>query len=475
VAVRRALLIPCLIALGLPASARAASLQPIGTFTDPVYVTSLPDPDRLLVVERGGRIELWRDGVTSTFLDIHDQVVSVGEQGLLSVAIAPDYASSGHIYVYYTRTPDGALQIDEYTASGATVPESSRRPLLTIPHPGQSNHNGGQLQFGSEGYLYLATGDGGGAGDPNGNAQNLNSLLGKVLRIDPHPSGGMPYSIPPANPYAGATAGRDEIWSFGLRNPWRFSFDPFSGDLLIGDVGQAAREEVDYAPAATGSGRGLNFGWNCREGLFAYSGAPASCSGATGFTDPILDYDTHSGGNCAIIGGYVVRDFSLGDLFGRYLYSDACGGQIRSLVPGLPRATEDRSEGLSVGRPSSFGQDTCNRLYVASLAGPVSRFVGASPASCPSPPATPAPKRCAGEPATRLPAANGAVVGTSGKDVIVGDERVNRIRAKGGNDLICGLSGADRLKGGPGRDVLRGGPGNDRCRGGPGKDRLRSC
>ena len=470
---RRALLTSCLLlALALPAAARAASLQPIGNFADPVYVTSLPDPNQLLVVEQGGRIQLWRNGVSSTFLDIHTQVVSGGEQGLLSVAVAPDYASTGHIYVYYTHSGDGALQIDEYTASGTGVPVSSRRPLLTIPHPGQANHNGGQLQFGPDGYLYLATGDGGGAGDPNGNAQNLNSLLGKVLRIDPHPSGGAAYSIPPDNPYAGATAGRDEIWSFGLRNPWRFSFDRFTGDLLVGDVGQGAREEVDYAPASAGRGRGLNFGWNCREGFQAYN---ASCANQGGFTDPIFDYG-HTGSNCAITGGYVVRDASVSDLVGRYVYADACAGQIRSLVPGLPRATGDRSEGLSVSGPSSFGQDTCGRVYVASLSGEVSRFTGGSPANCASPPTTPTgAQRCGGKLVTRVPSADGSVVGTRAADVIVGDKHVNRIRGKGGKDLICGLSGADKLKGGPGRDVLRGGPGNDRCRGGPGKDRLRSC
>jgi hypothetical protein len=466
--VRRALLITCLVAASVPAGAGAASLQPIGNFTDPVYITSLPDPNQLLVVEQGGRIELWREGVSSTFLDIHDRVVSGNERGLFSVAVAPDYASSGHIYVYYTHVGDGALQIDEYTASGATVPESSRRPLLTIPHPA-SNHNGGQLQFGPDGYLYLATGDGGGAGDPSGNAQNLNSLLGKVLRIDPHPSGGVAYSIPPDNPYAGATPGSDEIWSFGLRNPWRFSFDRFTGDLLIGDVGQEAREEVDYAPASAGRGRGLNFGWNCREGFASYTG----CTSPTPFTDPIYDY-THSGGNCAITGGYVVRDSSVGDLFGRYVYADACVGEIFSLVAGLPRATGLRAEG-SVPSPSSFGEDTCGRVYVASLTGPVYRFGGAQPADCANPTTPTSGQRCAGKPATRIPAANGSVIGTPGDDVIVGDKRRNRIRAKGGDDVICGLSGADRLKGGPGRDVLKGGPGNDACRGGPGKDRLRSC
>jgi glucose/arabinose dehydrogenase len=470
--VRRALLISCLVAASVPAVAGAATLQPIGNFTAPVYVTSLPDPDHLLVVEQGGRIELWRDGVSSTFLDIHDRVVSGGEQGLLSVAVAPDYASSGHIYVYYTRVGDAALQIDEYTASGATVPESSRRALLTIPHPTYANHNGGQLQFGPDGYLYIGTGDGGGGDDPFENAQSLGSLLGKILRIDPHPFGGAPYSIPPGNPYAGATPGLDEIWSYGLRNPWRFSFDAITSDLLIGDVGQAAWEEADFDPAPR-AGRGVNFGWDCREGRHEHE--LTGCVGA--FTDPILEYPNPASAQAAIAGGYVVRDPSVADLYGRYVYADTYAGQIRSFVPALPDAQGDRSEGQHVDLVSSFGQDSCRRVYVASLSGTVSRLVGSAPADCSavSPPPGSTNRSCAGRAATRVPGANGSVVGTRGDDVIVGNERVNRIRAKGGHDLICGLSGADRLKGGAGRDVLRGGSGNDRCRGGPGRDRLRSC
>jgi glucose/arabinose dehydrogenase len=461
----------CLLAgLAVPAGAPAATLQPIGSFTDPVYVTSLPDPNELLVVEQDGRIDLVQNGVASTFLDVSSLVLSGGERGLLSVAVAPDYASTGHVYVYYTRRPDGALQIDEFTASGSTVSPQTRRPVLTIPHSAAPNHNGGQLQFGPDGYLYLATGDGGFG--QSANAQDLDSLLGKVLRIDPHPSGGFQYSIPPGNPFAGPTAGQDEIWSLGLRNPWRFSFDRLTGDLLIGDVGESAREEVDYAPASAGGGRRLNFGWNCREGTQVFTG----CTSPIPFTDPVFDYPHNPGGNCAITGGYVVRDASLGDLYGRYLFADECAGQIRSLVPTAARQTE-RFEGLSVSGPSSFGQDACGRIYLAALGSDtVSQFVGSSPATCPLPSGpTTSGKRCAGHPATRVAGAGRAVIGTRGDDVIVGDKRVNRIKAKGGNDIICGRSGADRLKGGPGRDVLRGGRGNDRCLGGPGEDRLRSC
>jgi hypothetical protein len=423
------------------------------------------------VVEQAGTIQLVDYGVASTFLDLtNPRIVSAGgERGLLSVALAPDYAASQRLYVYFTNT-SGAIEIDEFTASGDTVPLSSRRPLLVIAHPTFSNHNGGQLQFGPDGMLYAGTGDGGSAGDPPGNAQNLNSLLGKILRIDPTPSGNQPYTVPADNPFGGSL-----IWSYGLRNPWRFSFDRVTGDLLIGDVGQNAREEVDYARAPSPA-RGFNFGWNCREGLIAYTNPGTACDGASGFVDPIFDYDRDAGG-CAIVGGYVVRDASLGDLYGRYLYSDSCDGTIRSLVPGTPRASGARSEGIDVPSPSSFGEDSCGRLYVASLGGDVARFEGdASSPGCPSGVGGGGTElRCAGQPATRTVAAHGPVKGSPGDDVIVADKRNNRIRSGGGDDVICALGGRDRIRAGAGRDRIRGGRGKDKCRGGPGRDRTRSC
>lgn len=476
----RALLAALALAvLALAPAARAATLTKVGDFTDPVFVTSDPsDPDRLFVVEQAGRIQLANNGVVSAFLDLASpgMVAAGGERGLLSMAPAPDFATSGRFYVYYTRSGPsdqlGDLQIDEYTASGDTAAVSTRRPILTIDHPA-GNHNGGQLQFGPDGYLYLATGDGGGAGDTSGNAQSLNTLLGKVLRIDPTPSGGAPYSIPPGNPFAGPTGGLDEIWSYGLRNPWRFSFDRLTGDLLIGDVGQGSREEVDYR-AGPQAGRGDNFGWNCREGSIAFPTAPPSCVGATGFVEPIFDYG-HSGGACAITGGYLVRDQSLGDLYGRYLFADECVGEIRSLAPASPRATDVRSEGLEVSGPASFGEDSCGRVYVTSLGDDeLLRFDGAAPADCSTPPPASA-RSCAGRAATRVPGADGAVIGSPGDDVIVADERRNRIRAKGGDDVICGLAGGDRILGGGGDDRIHAGRGDDRCRGGGGDDRLRSC
>ena len=498
--IRRALLAGALLALTVPAVAGAAvRLDRIGDFSQPVHVVSLPgEPDRLLVVEKPGTIQLVDDGVASLFLDLKtpglvDDDDPSAEQGLLSVAPAPDYASSHKLYVFYTREPDGALEVDEFTASGDTVPLSSRRLVLRIPHP-LGEENGGQLQFGPDGMLYVGTGD----NATPGAAQDRNSLLGKILRIDPTPPSSQPYAVPADNPFPGSP-----VWSYGLRNPWRFSFDRMTGDLLIGDVGQDAREEIDFAPAPA-AGRGMNFGWDCREG---FAPGPRSCGGS--FVEPILDYphEPHAT-HCAITGGYVVRDASLGDLYGRYLYADACGGQIRSLVPSSP-ATGDRSEGLSADLPSSFGEDSCGRLYVTSLrSGELFRLDGSTPADCAvagggggGGGGGDAP-RCAGERATRVVAADGSVTGTDADDVIVGDSKRNRIKSGAGDDLICAGgdrdkirsgagddeiragggndrvdagTGRDSVRGGGGKDQIKGGPGKDHCQGGGGKDKTKSC
>ncbi|HEX4305404.1 MAG TPA: PQQ-dependent sugar dehydrogenase [Solirubrobacterales bacterium] len=381
-------------------SAGAASLRPIGDFDQPVYVTSSPtNPERLLIVEREGRIlESAPAGIRQLF-DLTGLVSCCNvERGMLSIAPAPDFESSGRIYVTYTGTTEaggaeGDVHLDSFRPSpsgGAPI----REPILSVGHAQQANHNGGQLQFGPDGHLYMSLGDGGGSGDPFENGQDTEELLGKILRIDPHPGQAPAYSIPAGNPFVG-TAGRDEIWAYGLRNPWRFSFDRATGDLAIADVGQSAREEIDIAtsPAAgVVGGAGANYGWNCREGFIAYTNPAATCATASDFTEPVFDYPhTDPGGGaafgCSIIGGYVVRDPSLGDLYGRYLYTDYCSEEIRSLV--LPRngglASGDRSEGLTVEKPTSFGEDSCGRIYVASDEGPVYRFEGATPAVCPAP------------------------------------------------------------------------------------------
>jgi glucose/arabinose dehydrogenase len=369
-------------------SARAASLQPIGSFVQPISVTSDPgNPDRLFVVQRGGAIELVQNGNAGIFADLSSVVDCCdGERGLLSMAPAPDFDRSGRFYVYYTGTEvPGEIHVAEMRADGDSADIGTLRNLLTIPHPGETNHNGGQLQFGPDGYLYITTGDGGGSDDEHHNSQNLGSLLGKVLRIDPRVSGGRPYTVPAGNPFPAAPVPYDTIWSYGLRNPFRFSFDRLTGAIAIGDVGQGAEEEVDYA-AAPGLGRGANYGWNCREGLIAGPATDPQCPANAGhFTSPVFTY-SHSdpGSPCAIIGGYVVRDASLGALYGRYLYADLCVGDIRALDLGDPFGS-DSSTGLAVDNVNSFGEDSCGRLYVASGNGEVDRLVGDAPASCPPP------------------------------------------------------------------------------------------
>jgi hypothetical protein len=379
------------------ASAQALSLQQVGSFEEPVYVTSAPNnPDRLFVVERPGRIIEVEDGARTVFADIRTLVSTAGEGGLLSVALAPDFQTSGRLFVYYTGEEESPAEIHiaEMVASGGSAPMSSLRNLITVPHPNHTNHYGGQLQFGPEGNLFIGTGDGGGKDDEEHNAQNLESLLGKILRIDPDAEGSGALSIPPGNPFALTGGAHPAVWSYGLRNPFRFSFDRQTGALLIADVGQEKREEVDYA-AAPGLDAGANYGWNCREGLVAGPATDEGCVtvAPTAFTNPIFDY-SHSdpGGGaahgCAIIGGYVARGPGYGDLYGRYLYGDLCEGELRSLVPALPLASGDRSEGVSVGELNSFGEDSCGRLYAVSGAGPVYRLVGPGGDSC-VPPAQP--------------------------------------------------------------------------------------
>ncbi len=386
--------------------ASAATLRLVGEFDQPIFIASDPaNPDELLVVEREGRVILSSGTAAQPFADLTSLVSCCsGERGLLSIALAPDYVSSGRFYAAYTGEAaaggaEGDLHVDAFRPGGAGEPALVREPIVAIGHADEANHNGGQIQFGPDGYLYVSVGDGGGSGDPFESGQNLDTLLGKILRIDPRPGATPSYAIPAGNPFAGQP-GLDEIWSYGLRNPWRFSFDRANGDMIIGDVGQGVREEVDLAPSpAAGAvgGEEANYGWNCREGFIAYAGAPESCDSIGGFTDPVFDYphtDPGDGGahGCAITGGYVVRDPSLGDLFGRYLYADFCIGEIRSLV--LPatagsRATGDRSEGISVSGPVSFGEDSCGRLYVASNGGAVYRLEGAIAPDCSGAPSVP--------------------------------------------------------------------------------------
>jgi glucose/arabinose dehydrogenase len=360
---------------GIDRGAGAVALKQIGSFDAPSYVENAPGARRLLfVVELPGTIRVLRGGkvLGRPFLDISDQVSSGGERGLFSVAFPPDYRKSRRFYVYYTNL-EGDLRIDEFKrrrGSDVRANEGSQRNLLTIPHRQFGNHNGGQLQFGPDGLLWLGTGDGGGAGDTLDNARNLGALLGKLLRIDPTAKKGS-YAIPRSNPFLGQDGARPEIYAYGLRNPWRFSFDSATGALTIADVGQGAVEEVNVlSPDAA---RGANFGWPQFEGDQMFD---ASRPGQDPPTAPVHTYSSVEGsGNCSVTGGYVVHDPSLPALNGRYVYADLCGGELRSFVPGPSGASDDTGHGISVSTPTSFGEGRRGEIYVTSLDGPVFKLV----------------------------------------------------------------------------------------------------
>ena len=357
---------------------QGVALKKVGDFDGPTYVTGAPGfPKLLFVVEQPGTVQVLRGGheLGHPFLDINGLVSDDGgERGLLSIAFPPDYAQSRRFYVYYTDD-SGNIRVAEFQRRSATrAAPSSRRTVIEIPHPANANHNGGQLQFLGD-LLYLGTGDGGSGGDPPNNAQNRESLLGKLLRIDPRPSGGRPYSVPADNPFAGR-AGRDEIYSYGLRNPFRFSFDSSKGQprIAIADVGQNRFEELDYT--TVGAARGADFGWDALEGFMPYSEENSGTPDPGGTTKPIMAYShSRDGGSCSIIGGYVVGEGGPPSLRGRYIYTDFCSGQLRSLVPHLHGAGGDRLLGLEVASPTSFGEDDRGRIYVCSQAGGVYRLV----------------------------------------------------------------------------------------------------
>ena len=349
---------------------RGVRLVRVGSFNNPVYVTAPPgDRRRVFVVEQGGRIMVMRGGrkLAAPFLDISGRVTAGGEQGLLSMAFAPDYETSGLFYVYFTDT-SGDQRIVEFRRAGADRADPGSARVVMVMQDSESNHNGGLLLFGPDDLLYVGTGDGGGGGDqhgPRGNAQRLNTLLGKILRIDPRASGGQPYSVPRSNPFAGRSGARPEIFAYGLRNPWRFSFDRRTDDLIIADVGQGDVEEVSFV--RNGSGR--NFGWRPFEGRQRYTPGES----APGHVRPVIQR-FHSDGYCSITGGVVVRDPGLPALRGRYVFGDLCRSRLETarLSPGRARA--QRLTRLRVSQVSSFGEDAQGRVYAVSLNGPVYRL-----------------------------------------------------------------------------------------------------
>jgi glucose/arabinose dehydrogenase len=351
---------------------------------------------RLFVVEQRGRIRIVEAGnvVQKPFLDITGQVRSQytgggGEEGLLSVAFPPGFGNGkDYFYVYYTRA-DGDNQVSRFSISADPdiADAGSEEPILLLEHPTYGNHNGGQLVFGPDGYLYIGTGDGGGGGDPFENAQDQGSLLGKLLRIDvefgftgepngnffqylPYASNSgsgqpeiLPYRVPPTNPFAGDPGYRGEIWALGLRNPWRFSFDRQTGDLYIGDVGQGTREEVDFQPASSDGGE--NYGWPIFEGDDCFQSGTCDDSG---LTMPVSVYATHVNGTCAVTGGYVYQGQAYDGLQGIYFFADYCNGTIRGLQQESGSWTDEPlfSTGFSI---SSFGEDESGEIYLADYSG----------------------------------------------------------------------------------------------------------
>jgi len=317
----------------------------------------------LVVAEKVGRVMALRRGQVdpTPLLDLSARVSQGSEQGLLGIAFSPD---GRFLYVNYTDLA-GSTNVVEYRVVGDGVDPSSARQVLLVHQP-FSNHNGGNLAFGPDGYLYVGLGDGGSEGDPLGNGQNLDTLLGKMLRIDPRPSGNGSYTIPGTNPFVGRAGVRPEIWAYGLRNPWRYSFDRTTGDLWIGDVGGSRVEEIDFQPA--GSTGGENYGWNRLEGTLPLEGSPPP-----GVISPIFQYP-HENGTCVVTGGYVYRGRDISSLDGAYLFGDFCTGWIMALVQLVGRVTQQAFLGVTVPELASFAEDRSGELYVLSLDGSVFRL-----------------------------------------------------------------------------------------------------
>jgi glucose/arabinose dehydrogenase len=365
----------CLLA-ATSARTQTLSLQQFTTGLNTVVgITHAGDGSgRLFLTEQVGRIRIHNGTslVTTPFLDIDPLVRCCGEEGMLSTAFHPNYASNGFFFVYYTNN-NGDQVVARYTRSAGNpnvADPATAKIIITIPHPNEGNHNGGPLKFGPDGFLYIATGDGGGGGDPGENAQDLAEVLGKQLRLDINTAA--PYVIPPGNPFVGVPGARGEIWAYGLRNPWRFTFDRLTGDMFIGDVGQGQREEIDFQPAGVG---GLNYGWDDMEGSLCYE--PSSGCLTANRVLPILEVN-HNSGDCAIVGGYRYRGTAIPSLAGRYVHSDNCTGRIRIGTQGGGGTWTQVLDQDTPFNIYTFGEDQNGELY-ASSGGTIYRLVSAIP------------------------------------------------------------------------------------------------
>jgi glucose/arabinose dehydrogenase len=368
-------------------SGEGIKLEKVGDVGSPTAITPRSGTPNLYVAEQGGRIKQItvdqqkdNDGNVrratyridgSPLLDISRSISAGGERGLLGLVFSSD---GRKLYVDYTD-PEGRLTVDEYKMNDDRVDTGSRRNIISVQHE-RGNHNGGQLGFGPDGFLYIGMGDGGGAGDPDSNGQNPGTLLGTILRIDPEGrTNERPYSIPPGNPFADGVNGAPEVWTWGLRNPWRFSWDRLTKDLWIADVGQNSFEEIDFlAHQNGGAGRGANMGWPLMEGTHPYEGATPP----DGAVLPIFDYD-RANGECSVTGGYIYRGTRLPSLSGVYLYADYCKDDVRGLLRKPDGTVEEASLGLTVpgGGNSSFGEDGDGELFVLAHEGPIYRVTKA--------------------------------------------------------------------------------------------------
>ena len=342
------------------AAARVRLNEVASGLDSPVAIAWRGSDRRPYFAEQGGRIRIIINGRPAAQPVLSIAVSGGNEQGLLDLAFSRD---GSHLYVDYTD-PNGDTHVDEYAMHGDVADRSTRRQVLFQRQP-FSNHNGGEVIFGPDGMLYVGLGDGGSEGDPQGNGQNLGTWLGKILRINPTSSAGRSYTVPPDNPFVGRAGARPEIWMYGLRNPWRFSFDRATHDVWIGDVGQNTYEEVDYARAGEAS---INWGWNAREGFHAFAGARPS-----GARDPILE-TTHAAGNCSVTGGYVYRGRAVPALAGAYVFGDFCRGQLVGVTQRGGRLVMQRELGLDVPMLTTFGEDQGGELYAVSREGRVYRL-----------------------------------------------------------------------------------------------------
>jgi glucose/arabinose dehydrogenase len=352
------------------------TLTEVASADQPTAIVTRPETDVLYVVEKAGTVRqlaVTGSGADRSYqlagealLDISGDVTTEGEeQGLLDAEFSPD---GSELYVHYSAADSGDTQIDAFTVDGDRVDTSSRRSILSVEQP-YPNHNGGEIEFGPDGYFYIGLGDGGDAGDPEGNGQNTGVLLGKILRIDPlNPGDGREYAIPSDNPFADGDGGAPEVWLYGARNPWRFSFDPETDDLWVADVGQNEWEEIDLLPAADGGGRGANLGWDRMEGSHSFEGDEPDDD-----VLPVYEY-SHDEGGCSVTGGVVYRGSALSGLAGAYLFSDYCQGTLRAIRVADGAVADEHVFDAEASTVSSLGVDAAGDVYVVSLDGAINRL-----------------------------------------------------------------------------------------------------